>query len=122
MRSVQLGLMSLMTLGSRQVLVRNDTAVTQSLAYKGKEGEAFRLAYGSCYGLVNFYTDIFRSINEYQPHVWVWLGDAAYTDDIMGTCKCLCLNDVQGRVTTQCLQISSSSSTKKHLMTQVGKL
>jgi len=86
MRSVQLGLMSLMTLGAKQLL-RNGTAVTQSLAYKGKEGEPFRLAYGSCYGLVNFYTDIFRSINEYQPHVWLWLGDAAYTDDIMGSCK-----------------------------------
>lgn len=120
MRSVQLGLMSLLTLCSKQLLVRNDTVVTQSLAYKGKEGEPFRLAYGSCYGLVNFYTDIFRSVNEYQPHVWVWLGDAAYTDDIMGSCKHSLIQNAQGRVTTRCRQITSSSSTRKHLMTRVS--
>ena len=84
--------MSLLSVGSKAMGLKNETApiqlpTTQVLNYKGKEGEPFRLAYGSCYGLVDFHTDIFRSVNEFSPHVWVWLGDAAYTDDIMGSCK-----------------------------------
>jgi hypothetical protein len=25
---------------------------------------------------------MFKSVHEYNPHVWLWLGDAAYTDDL----------------------------------------
>lgn len=32
--------------------------------------------------MLHFMTDIFKTINQYDPHLWVWLGDAAYTDDI----------------------------------------
>ena len=27
-------------------------------------------------------TDIFKTINQYDPELWIWLGDAAYTDDV----------------------------------------
>lgn len=69
------------------------TPITQVLHYDYDRevglgnGGTFRIAFGSCYGLVNFYTDIFRHVNAFKPDLWVWLGDAAYTDDIMGSCK-----------------------------------
>lgn len=87
------------TLPSHQRILPNETLSTipapssQMLSWKKEtgrfpedDGTSFRIAFGSCYGLVNFYQDIFKSVNTYQPHVWIWLGDAAYTDDIMGTC------------------------------------
>lgn len=38
--------------------------------------------------MLNFMTDIFRTINQYDPSLWIWLGDAAYTDDVAGAaCK-----------------------------------
>jgi len=62
--------------------------VTQNLQFDdASHRESFRIAFGSCYGLVNFYTDMFRHVNAFQPDLWIWLGDAAYTDDIMGSCK-----------------------------------
>ena len=51
------------------------------------DDDNLRVAFGSCYGLLNFSTDIFAHVNKYKPDVWIWLGDAAYTDDIMGACK-----------------------------------
>ena len=41
--------------------------------------------------MLNFSTDIFRSVQMYRPHMWLWLGDAAYTDNIMQACKFLYL-------------------------------
>ena len=47
----------------------------------------FKLAFGSCYGMLDHKSDIFKSIVNYEPHMWLWLGDAAYTDDILaGAC------------------------------------
>jgi hypothetical protein len=37
--------------------------------------------------MLNFMTDIFRNIDDYNPHLWIWLGDAAYTDDLKSFCK-----------------------------------
>jgi len=47
-----------------------------------------KIAFGSCYGMLHFMTDIFKTINQYEPNLWIWLGDAAYTDDIgKAVCK-----------------------------------
>ena len=38
------------------------------------------IAFGSCYGIFGKKGDIFRAVSENDPGLWVWLGDAAYTD------------------------------------------
>ena len=43
--------------------------------------QLLRIAFGSCYGLWDFQSNIFESIVLDEPDVWVWLGDAAYVDD-----------------------------------------
>jgi phosphodiesterase/alkaline phosphatase D-like protein len=63
------------------------TSTTQYLAAPLKSS-SLKLAFGSCYGLLEYSTDIFKYISrDYAPDLWIWLGDAAYTDDIMGFCK-----------------------------------
>ncbi len=38
-------------------------------------------AFGSCfYGYYSKRLDIFKTINENDPQMWLWLGDAAYVD------------------------------------------
>ena len=37
--------------------------------------------------MLEFKTDIFKTINGYNPDIWMWLGDAAYTDDLLASCK-----------------------------------
>ena len=39
-----------------------------------------KLSFGSCFGLFNKSTDIFKNIKAYNPYMWIWLGDYAYTD------------------------------------------
>ena len=37
--------------------------------------------------MFHYMNDIFRSIDIYNPHLWIWLGDAAYTDSVInGLC------------------------------------
>ncbi len=61
---------------------------TQNIELAFLDNEEFRLAFGSCYGLLDYHTDIFSHIRAYKPHIWMWLGDAAYTDHIKaGLCK-----------------------------------
>ena len=48
----------------------------------GNYPKKLKLAFGSCYGMMHFKSDIFRTIGEYDPHLWLWLGDAVYLDDI----------------------------------------
>ena len=68
-----------------------DTTQTIALPDWEAKGDGFRLAFGSCYGLLDYHTDIFAHIRAYHPHVWMWLGDAAYTDHIKaGLCN-LCI-------------------------------
>ena len=38
------------------------------------------ISFGSCYGLYDFKKDIFKTITSNSPQLWIWLGDAAYTD------------------------------------------
>ena len=45
------------------------------------DDQLLRIAFGSCYGLWDFQSNIFESIVLDRPDVWVWLGDAAYVDD-----------------------------------------
>jgi phosphodiesterase/alkaline phosphatase D-like protein len=40
----------------------------------------FTLAFGSCYGWRNLTSEIFHEILAVNPSIWLWLGDAAYTD------------------------------------------
>ena len=46
-----------------------------------------RKADGSCYGMMGHVNDIFKRVSSYQPHLWAWLGDAAYTDNPAEFCK-----------------------------------
>jgi len=39
------------------------------------------LAFGSCYRIFSFENDIFQTIAKNKPHLFAWLGDAAYTDN-----------------------------------------
>lgn len=41
-----------------------------------------KIAFGSCFHIFNMKNDIFATIGENRPNVWVWLGDAAYTDNV----------------------------------------
>jgi len=44
-------------------------------------GDPLRLAFGSCFGLFKHENHIFKTIGENKPHLWAWMGDAAYTDN-----------------------------------------
>ena len=41
-----------------------------------------KIAFGSCFHIFNMKNDIFATIGENRPNLWVWLGDAAYTDNV----------------------------------------
>jgi alkaline phosphatase D len=42
---------------------------------------SLKFAFGSCYGWRNSTSEIFKTVTEvYDPSLWIWLGDAAYTD------------------------------------------
>lgn len=52
--------------------------------------EPLKLTFGSCFHIFNMKNDIFRTIGNSQPHLWAWLGDAAYTDNVhKAGCKSL---------------------------------
>lgn len=83
---------------SALALLLNDTLIlpastTQTVRLPPQDDE-LRVAFGSCYGMLNFSTDIFRSVQMYKPHMWLWLGDAAYTDNIMEACKLFLIKDL----------------------------
>lgn len=47
-----------------------------------------RLAFGSCYNIFDKRNDIFDAVLAKEPNLWIWLGDAAYTDrTILSHCK-----------------------------------
>eukprot|EP00347_Sterkiella_histriomuscorum_P018200 403346407 len=48
---------------------------------KTEQGEV-KLAFGSCYGIFDYKGDIFKTIVQNDPSLWIWLGDAAYTDQV----------------------------------------
>ena len=41
-----------------------------------------KIAFGSCYGIFTYRSDIFETLakSEERPDVFLWLGDAAYVD------------------------------------------
>ena len=41
---------------------------------------SIRIAFGSCYGIRDFKSDIFETIADDKPDLWIWLGDVAYVD------------------------------------------
>lgn len=46
------------------------------------------IAFGSCYGIFNQKGDIFKYVNEEEPALWAWIGDAAYADEThLSGCK-----------------------------------
>ena len=55
---------------------------TQLLNINTEETGIVKIAFGSCYGIWDYTNDIFRVVNENNPHLWVWMGDAAYTDKV----------------------------------------
>lgn len=62
------------------------TFIVEELCYflpSGSTGKSFkRIAYGSCYnGFLMQRMDMFKSIIEVDPEMFVWLGDATYVDD-----------------------------------------
>jgi alkaline phosphatase D len=40
----------------------------------------FRLSFGSCFNIFNMTSPIFHTIRSFHPSLFLWLGDAAYTD------------------------------------------
>lgn len=70
-----------------QILDLNRSSKDKSDLEEDK-GSKLKIAFGSCYGMLHFMTDIFKTINAYDPNLWIWLGDAAYTDDVAAAaCK-----------------------------------
>jgi len=39
------------------------------------------VGFGSCYGLSNYSSKIFKAVAREELDLWVWLGDAAYADE-----------------------------------------
>lgn len=85
------------------LLPYNSMDTTQTIELAFLDNEDFRLAFGSCYGLLDYHTDIFSHVRAYKPHIWMWLGDAAYTDHIKaGLCKFLEYSCVQLNLIIPC--------------------
>ena len=55
------------------------------------DDKELRIAFGSCYGLFNAWTNIFEVVANTDPHVWMWTGDVAYTDNVRHSGKSSCL-------------------------------
>lgn len=53
---------------------------TVELKLNFTDGRPLKLAFGSCFRIFDKYNDIFKTIGENKPHLWTWMGDAAYTD------------------------------------------
>ena len=53
------------------------------------DSKFMRIAFGSCYGIWDFESNIFETIADDQPDLWIWLGDVAYVDahDIVSLMK-----------------------------------
>lgn len=46
-------------------------------------GKEHKIAFGSCFKFYrNQKTDVFKRISEHNPDVFLWLGDAAYIDNM----------------------------------------
>ena len=54
---------------------------TIPLSFPNQTG-AVRVAFGSCFNIFNYTSDIFKTIRAQKPDLWVWLGDAYYTDQV----------------------------------------
>lgn len=68
---------------------------TQILNFKDRS--SFKIAYGSCNGWRNRTSDIFKQVLNDEPDIWLWLGDAAYSD------RKLVTRDLQGDPTRNSL-------------------
>ncbi len=47
------------------------------------EDRPLTLAFGSCYRILDLKNNIFDVIGQNRPHLWTWMGDAAYTDNVL---------------------------------------
>ena len=65
-----------------------DTVQLQLKNLKDSDRE-LKIAFGSCYGLFNQWNNIFEVIANTDPHVWMWTGDVAYTDNVRSPGKTL---------------------------------
>lgn len=54
---------------------------TIPLSFPNQSGPV-RVAFGSCFNIFNYTSDIFKTIRAQRPDLWVWLGDAYYTDQV----------------------------------------
>jgi hypothetical protein len=60
---------------------------TLDLKIKPKqEDDELRIGFGSCYGLFEYKLDTFKQVVKNNPHLWIWMGDAAYTDKMELAC------------------------------------
>lgn len=41
-----------------------------------------KITFGSCFQMLDFKSQIFETIAQEDPDVFMWLGDAAYVDDM----------------------------------------
>ena len=74
----------------RSTVTLNLTTAATNNTNTSLQNPELRLAFGSCYGIFDYKSDIFRVISLNNPHLWIWLGDAAYTDYVpLAGCKLL---------------------------------
>ncbi len=53
-----------------------------SRGYLEQGKKLVKLSFGSCFNLLDSRSDMFRTIEKYDPQAFIWLGDFAYTDDM----------------------------------------
>ena len=58
------------------------TQVLTNLKAQAEDKDSVKITFGSCYGIKDWRTDIFKTVLETEPDVWIWGGDAAYVDNV----------------------------------------
>ena len=72
---------SLICLSTFPFLLLSRPSVTLNLSLE--KDRPLTLAFGSCYRILDLKNNIFDTIGENHPHLWTWMGDAAYTDNVL---------------------------------------
>jgi len=49
---------------------------------QSSSSESLSIGFGSCYGLRDNKSDIFKTIAKEDLDLWIWLGDVAYADKV----------------------------------------
>ena len=41
-----------------------------------------KIAFGSCSGMMKSISKVFKTLTDYDPELFIWLGDTAYVDEV----------------------------------------